>query len=247
MSNRCNAMTTAYEEVTVLGKPALFTCLRIENSTVPSGYHLYEVRHDDDGRGDACQIAKNILVNHWGSLITREEITLPPDGYLDIKDTDINYCDGDCDSMKAYMKQYPPLLRVMMIEPKKAAYEASIGSSLKDMQEAVGGYIQAVYPFDEPVAIICNEEGKMMGLPLNRALRDDDGNIYDILVGTCFICGLGEDNFTSFPKEHTEKFKALFQEPEIFKRIAGEIHAIKTTEQAIQAQLLFENRNAPVR
>lgn len=44
-------------------------------------------------------------------------------------------------------------------------------------QHEVGGHIQAVYPHDDPVAIICDEEGKRKGSPLNRALRDEDGHV----------------------------------------------------------------------
>ncbi len=108
---RFNAMTEGFEEVTILGKPALFTSLRIERGSVPRGYHLYEVRHDDDQQGIACQIAKGILINHWGSLITREAIKLPSDGMLDIEDDALNYSTGDCRSMADFMAKYPPITR----------------------------------------------------------------------------------------------------------------------------------------
>ena len=58
-------MTEDFEEITILDKPALFTPLRIYRDTVPYGYYLYEVRHDDDFQGDAVQIAKSIWVNLW--------------------------------------------------------------------------------------------------------------------------------------------------------------------------------------
>ena len=77
-------------------------------------------------------------------------------------------------------------MNVLMVEPGKAPYEMQIGDDLRSMQAAVGGYIQAVYPYEEPVALICNEDGKMDGLPLNRALRDSDGDIYDIVAGKFF-------------------------------------------------------------
>ena len=60
-------------------------------------------------------------------------------------------------------------------------------------EAAVGGPIQAIYPFPEPVALICHEEGKLLGLPLNRALRDKDGEIYDIIAGPFFLCGAPPD------------------------------------------------------
>jgi len=105
--SRYNAMIESFEEVEILGRPALFTSMRLDRKMIPLGYHLYEVRHDDDGRGDAVQIARGIMVNHWGSLITRGEIKLPTDGYLDIEPTDLNYSTGDCRSMKEFMAKYP--------------------------------------------------------------------------------------------------------------------------------------------
>lgn len=81
---RYDAGKETFEEITVLGKPALFTGIRIDRSTVPEGLFLYEVRHDDEGLGDPVQIARGILVNHFGSIITCEPVSLPPDGYLDL-------------------------------------------------------------------------------------------------------------------------------------------------------------------
>ena len=58
-------------------------------------------------------------------------------------------------------------MKVLMVEPGKSPYAAEIESGLKSLQAAVGGDIQAVYPYEDPVALICNDEGKLMGLPLN--------------------------------------------------------------------------------
>lgn len=118
-------------------------------------------------------------------------------------------------------------MNVLMVEPGKVPYETEIGSDLASLQAAVGGDIQAVYPYEEPVALICNEEGKLTGLPLNRALRDEDGEIYDIVVGKFFLVGLGEDNFTDIVPEHAAKFAEQFKHPEEFARLAGKIIAIK--------------------
>ena len=80
-------------------------------------------------------------------------------------------------------------MTVLAVLPGKAPERMELDGSLESMQKFVGGTIQAVYPFPDPVAIVCNDEGKLLGLGYNRALRDDDGNIYDILCGPFFICG----------------------------------------------------------
>ena len=105
-----NAMTEPFEEVTILDKPALFTCARIDRATVPRGYHAYDVRHDDC-QGDAVQLGRFVFVNHWGTLITRDEIKLHSDGFLNIEPEDLNYSTGDCERMKDFMKQYPAKIK----------------------------------------------------------------------------------------------------------------------------------------
>lgn len=113
MNFRQDAMKEVFEEVTVLGKPMLFTCLRIDRSTVPKGLYLYEVRHDDDQRGDPVQIANWIMVNHWGTLISNEPLNLNSrkaanNAYLDIDpENDWNY-EGVEATVKEYMEQHPP-------------------------------------------------------------------------------------------------------------------------------------------
>ena len=67
------------------------------------------------------------------------------------------------------------------IERTKGQYVKEIDSGLESLQHEVGGYIEAIYPYEAPVALVCNEEGKLEGLPLNRALRDEDGDIYRFL------------------------------------------------------------------
>ena len=71
------------------------------------------------------------------------------------------------------MEQNENTLSVLKIAPGQHPQQVEIDNNLKALQEAVGGTIAAVYPFADPVAIICNDEGKLMGLPLNRALRDE--------------------------------------------------------------------------
>ena len=118
-------------------------------------------------------------------------------------------------------------MKVLMVEPGKSPYETEIEGGLESLQAAVGGDIQATYPFDDLVGLICNDEGKLMGLPLNRALYDDEGHLYDIVSGNFLIVGLGEEDFTDLPADLMEKYTEHFKYPEKFFRLAGEIVAVK--------------------
>lgn len=110
-------------------------------------------------------------------------------------------------------------MKILVIEPLKEPYTKEINDSLESMQKIVDGLIQAIYPFDRPeIALICNEEGKLNHLPLNRALFDKDGNIVDIVAGTFFLCSAPADseNFESLTDEQIEKYKKRFEALEIY-------------------------------
>jgi len=124
-------------------------------------------------------------------------------------------------------------MKVLVVEPEKGPYAKEINSGLSSLQKEVGGYIEAVYPFEDPVAIICNEEGKLEGLPLNRALRDEDGHVYDIIAGTFLIAGLSEDNFCSLDDAQLEKFSAMYKSPELFMRFGSRTLVIPAEERAM--------------
>ena len=82
-----------------------------------------------------------------------------------------------------------------------------IDGNLESMQRIVGGDIEAVYPFDDPVVLVCHGEGKLLGLPMNRALTDESGVPYDIVCGTFFVVGIGDEDFTSLTEQQIEKYK----------------------------------------
>lgn len=110
-------------------------------------------------------------------------------------------------------------MKILVIEPLKLPYAKEINGSLECMQQIVGGLIQAIYPFDNPeIALICNDEGKLMGSPPNRALLDKDGNIIDIIVGTFFLCSAPADgeNFESLSNEYIEQYTERFKNIEIY-------------------------------
>ena len=118
------------------------------------------------------------------------------------------------------------MITVIAVEPGKKPYVQEILHTLESLQKEVGGDIQAVYPYEDAVAIICAEEGKLMGMPFNRALRDEDGHIYDVLVGKFLIVGLGEGNFTSIPEDLIPKYKEIFDTPEQLVKIGPKNHIL---------------------
>ena len=130
-------------------------------------------------------------------------------------------------------------MNVLMVEPEKVPYETQIGNDLQSMQAALDGHLEAVYPFDQPVALVCNEDGKRDGLPFNRALRDSDGDIYDIVAGKFFIVGLGESDFTDLPHELAEQFAERFRQPEMFMRVDGKIVAAPMPDEQAQGGMSY--------
>lgn len=117
-------------------------------------------------------------------------------------------------------------ITVLVIEPERAPYKKSIDPGLESLQREVGGYIEAIYPFEDPVALILDEEGKLNGKAYNRSLCDDQGKIVDILTGTFLVTGLTEDNFGSLSDELLEKYTAFYKQPELFIQTARGIAAI---------------------
>ena len=105
-------------------------------------------------------------------------------------------------------------MKVLVVEPQKPCRVQEI-ESLPDMQQLVGGDIEAVYPFQEPVALVCNSEGKLLGLPMNRPLLDKDYLPYDIIRGTFFVAGLGQEEFISLTDEQIQRYKSLYDNVQI--------------------------------
>ena len=120
----------------------------------------------------------------------------------------------------------PEKLTVLVVEPMKEPYVKEIDPGLASLQAAVDGDIQAVYLYDDPVALICNDEGKLMGMDLNRGLRDDDGDLYDVVAGTFLVVGLGDENFASLSPELIQKYTEQFKTPELFMQVNGKIVSI---------------------
>jgi len=104
-------------------------------------------------------------------------------------------------------------MKILLVKPMYKPEVAAITGDLRSMQEVVGGTIQAIYPFEDPeIALICNDDGKLIGLPLNRCMRDSEGNVYDVIAGTFFLCRApaGSDRFESLTEEQVERYRETF-------------------------------------
>ena len=121
-------------------------------------------------------------------------------------------------------------MTVLCVKPGKKPVCIEIEDGLGAFQRAVGGCIETVYPYEDPVALIVNEEGKLNGLPLNRALRDEDNDIYDIVAGSFLVVGLGKSDFTSLTPALMEKYEKLFHCPEAFIRLGEHLTVVPMPE-----------------
>ena len=102
-------------------------------------------------------------------------------------------------------------MKILIVEPQKQPYCEDISGTLGELQAIVGGYIQAIYPFDESIALVCNEEGKLICLPQNRLICGRSGRVYDIICGTFFLVGLGAEDFISLTDDEIKKYSQYFQ------------------------------------
>ena len=132
------------------------------------------------------------------------------------------------------MEQEKNTLTVLEIAPGQYPKQVVIDNDLKALQQAVDGPIAASYPFEDPVAIVYNDEGKLMGLPLNRALRDERGQSYDVVAGTFLVVGLGDEDFASLSPELAQKYEEHFHQPETFIPLGHRMMVIPVPDDAVQ-------------
>ena len=135
-------------------------------------------------------------------------------------------------------------MTVLLVEPEKYPRPVEIGTDLEDLQKAVGGYIEVTYPFDEQVGLVMNEEGKLEGLPLNRAIRDDDGQIYDVVAGSFLVVGLTEESFGSLTPDQMQRFEQQFHQPEVFVQMGKGIMAVPMPDNGLRFEKKPEVRAA---
>ncbi len=121
-------------------------------------------------------------------------------------------------------------ITVLSVKPLREPCVITIPNKLRTLQDQVGGMIEAVYPFEDPVAIILNEEGKLNGSMPNRGLYDSSGNLYDVIAGTFLIVGMSEEDFCSLSEELSAKYMEKYKIPERMAFINGRIRMLPVTD-----------------
>lgn len=182
---------------------------------------------DFERYGSDCQINDGGMFTDKGYM---RDTGVTWDKYFDgsLEDIPDEYRLGDSETRE------PEKITALVLEPMKKPYVKEIEHTLENLQNEVGGSIEAVYPFEDKVAIICNDEHKFNGMPMNRCLRDQDGEIYDILGGNLLVVGLSEYDFGSLTPEQVDKFSDCFQTPEMFMNINGSLVVLPVEDTEVE-------------
>ena len=158
--------------------------------------------------------------------VIREAIENPDQSHVDEMLAFAEQANREYEAELYGQQALPDKLTVLVVEPMKEPYVKEIDPGLHALQAEVGGDIAASYPFDDPVGLVLNDEGKLIGLDLNRSLRDEHGEIYDIVAGTFLVVGLGPESFASLPPDMIQKYTEQFKRPELFASINGQIVSV---------------------
>lgn len=121
-------------------------------------------------------------------------------------------------------------MRIVYIAAGQEPEVRDIGGSLEDMKKLIDGYIEVIHPFNDTALIVCNEEGKINGLPLNRSLlHPETGELYEIIAGNFFICDAppDSDDFAGLSEVQVKMYMEQFKDPESFIIEDGKIVIIK--------------------
>lgn len=102
-----DAQKVTYQEVAIFDRPALFTECRIDRATMPEGVYRYELRHGDEDWGEPRELARNLMVNFYGTVLTREPFQLPIDGWIPLESGSLSFQDGGCRTLAEFQEKYP--------------------------------------------------------------------------------------------------------------------------------------------
>ena len=98
-----DARKERFERALIDGREVLFTNLRIDRSTVPETLHCYDIRETDGFSGVAASVERYVLINHWGTILSKESFPLE-NGRYEVESDDIEYQDEFC-TVDEYMEK----------------------------------------------------------------------------------------------------------------------------------------------
>ncbi len=188
-----------------------FAAERMENTGRVTGAYAVDL---DNGIFSALNI-----MDGWQSFTTKDVSTAAYHAFrktAQSMDERLNILVGHLAGKELSPDEFNRLrtIRAVVFEPRKVAQIKEIGASLNALQAIVGSQIQEVTPFEDSAVLLCNLEGKVDGLPLNRALRDEDGDICDIVAGTFVIVNVSGTNYESLTEEMAKKYSDIYRIPE---------------------------------
>ena len=166
-----------------------------------------------DGNVDAQDLEDVFAVLNFSHPVGYNGHSLSVSDIVEIEGSGCFYCDSfgfqelkDFDASKV-----APIVghRMLVIEPHKEPYEMVIPDGLEPLQQAVGGWIECTYPFNDNAYVLGNEEAKLIGLDGNRRIN---GGIY---AGTILIAGDdGYGGTMDLTDEQIQNYTEMFKTPE---------------------------------
>ena len=193
---------------------------KLDCNSLETIYEKFNINHPADYKGRSLSVSDVVEI--------RESDTLNP-GFYFVDSIGFKSISFDKSPCKEPVKASDGKISVLLVEPNKYPKMIEIDDTLEVMQTVVGGDIEEYMPFEDEVAIICNEEGKITGMAPNRAVYEENSReMLDIICGKFFIvyAPFEAERFQSLPPDLAEKYLEKFKYPERFMRVNNEIVAV---------------------
>lgn len=193
---------------------------KLDCNSLETIYEKFNINHPADYKGRSLSVSDVVEI--------RESDTLNP-GFYFVDSIGFKSISFDKSPCKEPVKASDGKISVLLVEPNKYPKMIEIDDTLEVMQTVVGGDIEEYMPFEDEVAIICNEEGKITGMAPNRAVYEENSReMLDIICGKFFIvyAPFEAERFQSLPPALAEKYREKFKYPERFMRVNNEIVAV---------------------
>ena len=193
---------------------------KLDCNSLETIYEKFNIDHPADYKGRSLSVSDVVEI--------MESDTLNP-GFYFVDCIGFKSISFDKSLCKEPVEAGSGKISVLLVEPNKYPEMIEIDDTLEAMQAVVGGDIEEYMPFEDEVAIICNEEGKVNGLTPNRAVYEENSReMLDIICGKFFVAyaPFEAERFQSLPPDLAEKYREKFKYPERFMRVNDGIVAV---------------------